>query len=81
MTENNCQFSHNVRKYRLVNAVTVSFNTIETLRQTSQRKKQHPLDQRGPTTFGLGPYYKNVTTCGPLPIKWRVKQRMHKISN
>jgi len=28
-----------------------------------------------------GPFYKNVTNCGPLPIKWCRKQHIQKIWN
>jgi len=28
-----------------------------------------------------GPFYKNVTTCGPLPTKWCVKQQIRNIWN
>jgi len=41
--------------------------------QTNMSYGQPCILQRGPTTFG--PFYKRVTTRGPLPIKLCVKQQ------
>jgi len=37
------------------------------------------LIQHGPTTFYLRAILQNVTTCGPFPIKWCIKQQVHNI--
>jgi len=29
--------------------------------------------------FTCGPFYKNVTTCEPFPMKWCIKQQVHNI--
>jgi len=42
------------------------------------RRIRECVEQRGELLLTFGTFYKNVTTWGPLPMKWCMKQHVHK---
>ena len=52
-------------------------------RRSTQKAREHFLlyISVAQLLFTFGPFFKNVTTCGPLRTKWCIKQQIYKIKN